>query len=199
MNFYHCTFNYMNLTTSDIIKCIITTISAIDFVVFTVFFIGFLTIIPFKSKDMSTRFLALIIIVLFVIYKAMHIPMFLSTISVFKYTFSFGYISIGILTYVNLILAAFPLWLAIYTSYIQVRISSVDLASFDKNSIKIIMPIYNEDPDVLYNAVLSVINLKYNKNILHLYLSFDDDTDSDAYLFIMKKFGLINENGEYLV
>lgn len=187
------------LTTADIVKFVITVISAIDFTIFIIFFVTFVGVVTLKGEKKSTKIISCIIIFGFICYKLIHIPMFLSTISVFKYKIQGSEIQLGILTYTNLTLAAIPLWLAVYTTCVQKKIKKEDVSSYDKTITKIIMPIYNEKPLDLYNAVLSVINLQYTKNMIHLYLAFDDDGESDAYLYLMKKFGLIDDNGVYLV
>lgn len=186
-------------TNSDVIKCVITSISAIDFIIFMGFFIKFMIVIPFKSKELSTKIISILIIIAFIIYKAMHIPMFLSTISVINYQIPHAKILLGILTYINLFLSAVPLWLAVYTSFIQRKFKITDLSFYNKNYIKIIMPIYNEDPEALYTAIKSVINLNYNKKLLHLYLAFDDNEEPEAYKYIMKKFGLMDNDNNYTI
>jgi cellulose synthase/poly-beta-1,6-N-acetylglucosamine synthase-like glycosyltransferase len=49
------------------------------------------------------------------------------------------------------------------------------------------MPIYNETPEALWKAIESVRNLEYELDKVHLYLAFDDDTEPEAFKYIMQK------------
>lgn len=176
------------MNTSDIIKCIITIISAIDFIVFIIYFMKFMSVIPYKSKQLSTKIGSILVIICFIIFKAMHVPMFLLTISIINYEIPYSQILLQVLAYINISLIAIPLYLAIYTSYILNK--KTDLRNYDKNKVKIIMPIYNEEPVDLYNAIKSILNLNYNKKNIHVYLAFDEDNETPAYKYILEKFGI---------
>lgn len=80
----------MDITIIDIIKIVITLISLLDFITFCVLYISFLIWIPFKTKQLSTIILSIIISILFLSYKSLYIPLFCSTI----YILNFNYIYI---------------------------------------------------------------------------------------------------------
>ncbi|ORX50400.1 hypothetical protein BCR36DRAFT_412422 [Piromyces finnis] len=53
----------------------------------------------------------------------------------------------------------------------------------------IIMPIYNELLPILVDAIDRIVDSNYEKSKLHLYLSFDDDTESFLYIKLMSCLG----------
>ncbi|KAI8913181.1 chitin synthase-domain-containing protein [Entophlyctis helioformis] len=50
----------------------------------------------------------------------------------------------------------------------------------------VVMPIYNEDPEALKTAVHSVVQSIYPQARMTVFLSFDDDKESDLYLDLMQ-------------
>lgn len=165
---------YDNISISDIIMMIITGISFIDFLVFVILFISFMVCIPYKAKDIKTKIMSICIIVFFIIFKTLHIPVFLSTVPVIHFNFQGTDIIIGILTLTNILLAGVPLCLAIITAFILNNPSSDKLKESSDKFINIIMPIYNENPDSLRKAIDSVMKLDYPKHLIHLYMAFDE-------------------------
>ncbi|KAJ3126999.1 hypothetical protein HK098_006890 [Nowakowskiella sp. JEL0407] len=63
-------------------------------------------------------------------------------------------------------------------------------------TIIIVMPIYNEEPDALFNAVLSVTRANYLKSCMHLFVSFDDESVSELYLRLLDKMGVFQHAAE---
>ncbi|KAJ3127003.1 hypothetical protein HK098_006894 [Nowakowskiella sp. JEL0407] len=59
-------------------------------------------------------------------------------------------------------------------------------------TVLIVMPVYNEDPDALFNAVLSVTKANYLKSCMHLFVSFDDESVSELYLRLLDKMGVFH-------
>jgi len=55
----------------------------------------------------------------------------------------------------------------------------------------IIMPIYNELLPILLEAIDRIVDSNYDKSKLHLYLSFDDSTESVLYLKLMNSLGAL--------
>lgn len=51
--------------------------------------------------------------------------------------------------------------------------------------IIVVMPIYNEEPDALTRAVQSVVDAVYPSRSMAVYLSFDNDEESELYLHLM--------------
>jgi chitin synthase len=179
---------------SQIIVLIITSISFIDFLVFCGLFLTYIIKIPFGNENVSTKIMAGLIIFFFISFKLMHIPVFLSSVKPSFFDIPYSDIMIAILTYINIALAIVPLFFAIYAGLKP----TPNVKSFNfQDQIFICMPIYNETPEDLYAAILSVINANYNKYKLHLYLSFDHGPEEtpDAFEFIMDKWNLeINSN-----
>ena len=174
----------------QIIALIVTAISAIDFLVFSALFLTFIINVTINAKDYGTKIMSCIIILAFVTFKVIHIPVFLSTVHITDFKFPYSEIAIGFLTWSNIILAAVPLFFGVYSSLIK---SKPNVKNFDFNdTIFICMPIYNEKPEALWLAIQSVYKLKYNKNRLHLMLSFDDDGTPDAFLHLLFKWGLMH-------
>lgn len=187
--------NY-SLSITDIVKLIITSISLIDFLIFCVLFLSFIVIVPFKAKEVSTKIISTCVIIFFVIFKCMFIPIFLSTIPLFEIDIPRVDIILGVLTWSNILLAGVPLVLAFVTIMYR-NPNSEELRQVDCKRVNIIMPIYNEDPDSLYRAIESVLKLEYNcKNLINLYLSFDEgvskpgELNSDAFVKLMEHYDL---------
>ncbi|KAJ3127001.1 hypothetical protein HK098_006892 [Nowakowskiella sp. JEL0407] len=63
-------------------------------------------------------------------------------------------------------------------------------------TVLIVMPVYNEDPDALFNAVLSVTRANYLKSCMHLFVSFDDESISELYLRLLEKMGVFDHAAE---
>ncbi|KAI9359255.1 nucleotide-diphospho-sugar transferase [Zopfochytrium polystomum] len=45
----------------------------------------------------------------------------------------------------------------------------------------IVIPVYNEVPDVLQRTIKSIVNLKYPKHLMHVIVAFDDDRETEEY------------------
>lgn len=202
-----------SLSIADIIKLIITSVSVIDFLVFCILFLSFITIIPYKAKELSTKIISVCVIIFFIGFKCMFIPVFLSTIPLLQIDIPGSYIILGILTWSNIMLAAVPLFLAIITILIYRVPKYKILIQQNHKKVNIIMPIYNEDPDSLWKAIESVLKLDYGyetktntnqnitltlqkRNLISLYLSFDEDVpkegqlNSDAFVKLMQRLNL---------
>lgn len=103
------------LSVTNIIKLVITSISFIDFLAFCILFLSFISLVPYKAKKFSTKIISICIIVFFIFFKCLFIPIFLSTIPFFQIDIPGVDIIISILTWSNIILATVPLTLAIIT------------------------------------------------------------------------------------
>ncbi|KAF8969275.1 hypothetical protein BGZ46_010724, partial [Entomortierella lignicola] len=62
--------------------------------------------------------------------------------------------------------------------------------------VLIVMPVYNELPEVLHVAICSAIDGDYPKEHLHIFISFDNDAISDLYRALIRNLG-IPADGEY--
>lgn len=184
----------------DYLNIIITSISFIDFLVFTSLFVVYLCVIQYKAIEWKTKIGSFIILLCFLAFKIIHIPVFLSTIIIINVELQYTSVILLSLTWVNIALAFFPFVTAITSIILNYlskddKINNVDDHKYDK--INIIIPIYNEDPNSLWNSVESVDKLEYNLENIHLYLSFDDDKYSDAYNYVMSKLGNVIGANEY--
>jgi len=178
----------------DYIKLIITIISFIDFLVFIVFFLSFMIRIPYKAKEISTRVISILVIIFFIGFKILHLPIFVASISFINFKIPGSIIIISVLTWINILLAVVPLLFAIITAFIYRRPSNEKLKEFSSKYVNIIMPIYNEDPLSLQRAIESVLNLDYPKDLIHLYLAFDegviDTLNSDACVKLLEYYSI---------
>jgi chitin synthase len=190
MIFYKVFKKLIMFSPIQIIALIITGISAIDFLVFSILFLTFVINVTINAKDYSTKIMSCVIIAVFIIFKVIHIPIFLSTVEFTDFKFPHTDIAIGFLTWSNIILAAVPLFFGVYSSLIKTK-PNVKNFNFE-DPIFICMPIYNEKPEALWLAVQSVYKLKYNKQRIHLMLSFDDAGTPEAFLHLLIKYNLMH-------
>lgn len=56
--------------------------------------------------------------------------------------------------------------------------------------IVVVMPVYNEKPDVLLTAVNSVVDCEYPSSCIHVFLSFDGDQIDEKYLTTLDRLGI---------
>ncbi|KAF9423734.1 hypothetical protein BGZ94_008197 [Podila epigama] len=62
--------------------------------------------------------------------------------------------------------------------------------------VLIVMPVYNELPEVLHLAICSAIDGDYPKEHLHIFISFDNDAISDLYRALISSLG-VPSDGDY--
>jgi len=176
-----------SLNATDIIVLIITGISVFDFIVFTLLFTIYLLAIQYKTYKWSTRLSSIIIMLFFLIFKLLHIPAFLSTVSIFNINIKYYDWCLFILTWVNITLTGFPMITSLYTLIYNLFEKKEDVEIYKNSNIIIVMPIYNETPESLWKGIESVKKSEYNLDKIHLYLAFDDDNEPDAFKYIMQK------------
>ena len=158
------------LNLSDIIIISITGISVLDFIIFTLLFVTYLLTIQYKTFKWSTRISSITIMLFFVVFKILHIPAFLSTISIININIKYYDWCLVILTWVNIVLTSFPMITALYTlvcKYFEKK--EKDITIYKNSNIMIVMPIYNETPEALWKGIESVKNSDYNIDKIHLY------------------------------
>ncbi|KAF2168307.1 glycosyltransferase family 2 protein [Zasmidium cellare ATCC 36951] len=71
----------------------------------------------------------------------------------------------------------------------QRKIKTV-LDEFSAPKVVIIMPCYNEEPDILLRTVDSMVECDYPASCLHIFLSFDGDQENELYLNTIEKLGI---------
>ncbi|KAF9984894.1 hypothetical protein BGZ75_003552 [Mortierella antarctica] len=63
--------------------------------------------------------------------------------------------------------------------------------------VLIVMPVYNELPEILHVAICSAIDGDYPKEHLHIFISFDNDATSDLYRALIRSLGVPADNAYY--
>lgn len=178
---------------ADYIKIIVTGISFIDFLVFIWLFMSFIIYVPYKAKQKSIKIVSIFVILFFLLFKVLHIPVFLTTLPNLGIEIKGKSTILMVLTLTNITLAVVPLVLGIITAFCFKKPTQKDFDKITKKQINIIMPIYNEKPLALMKAIESVLNLDYPKELIHLYLAFDEDVsnqNSEAYTNLIDYYGL---------
>ena len=56
--------------------------------------------------------------------------------------------------------------------------------------VVIVMPVYQEEPDVLITAINSVVDCDYPPSCIHVFLSFDGDQEDELFLTTIEKLGV---------
>ncbi|EMC96372.1 glycosyltransferase family 2 protein [Baudoinia panamericana UAMH 10762] len=69
------------------------------------------------------------------------------------------------------------------------RVKTV-LDEYSAPKVVIIMPCYNEEPDVLLRTVDSIVDCEYPPSCMHIFLSFDGDKENELYLNTIEKLGV---------
>lgn len=69
------------------------------------------------------------------------------------------------------------------------RIKTV-LDEYSAPKVVIIMPCYNEEPDVLLRTVDSIVDCEYPPSCMHIFLSFDGDAENELFLNTIEKLGV---------
>ncbi|KAK4554085.1 hypothetical protein LTR86_008926 [Recurvomyces mirabilis] len=64
------------------------------------------------------------------------------------------------------------------------------LDEYTAPKVVIIMPCYNEQPDVLLRTVDSIVDCEYPPSCMHVFLSFDGDKEDDLYTGTIEKLGV---------
>ncbi|EME85413.1 glycosyltransferase family 2 protein, partial [Pseudocercospora fijiensis CIRAD86] len=64
------------------------------------------------------------------------------------------------------------------------------LDEFTAPKVVIVMPCYNEEPDVLLRTVDSIVDCEYPPSCMHVFLSFDGDQENELFLNTIEKLGV---------
>ena len=69
------------------------------------------------------------------------------------------------------------------------RIKTV-LDEYSAPKVVVVMPCYNEEPEVLLRTVDSIVQCEYPPSCMHIFLSFDGDAENELYLNTIEKLGV---------
>ena len=189
--------------TSDIILAIIIFISAADFFIYAWLFLSYMVTVPYKARELSTKITSVFVIIFTIIFKLCYIPVFSIPLKkMFGFIFPYSGIFTNTLTYMNVSFSIIPVFLASWSTITQ-QICTIKNVEVNRK-INIVMPIYNEKPEALMDAIKSVKNLLYPKELIHLYLSFDEGvlengSNSDAFYEVIKSCNVSHTDTRYRI
>jgi chitin synthase len=64
------------------------------------------------------------------------------------------------------------------------------LDEYSAPKVVIIMPCYNEEPEILIRTIDSIVDCEYPPSCLHIFLSFDGDAENELYLRTIENLGV---------
>jgi cellulose synthase/poly-beta-1,6-N-acetylglucosamine synthase-like glycosyltransferase len=172
----------------NIITVVFTSVCLVDFIVFIGVYLYYLVIVILKSPRLANKILAGITVFLFLIFKVLHMPIFIQgyNTEILMRIPGLYYIILALVS-VNLCITAFTIIAACNTFINAFYTKNITNSQRFTN---IIMPIYHEDKHSLLAAVQSVTELEYSKDKIHLWLAFDDIEESDAYTHFITVYNL---------
>jgi chitin synthase len=152
--------------------------------------------VAIKSRSWSSRLLCISIMLLYLAFRSMFLPVFIAYLP-----FPADYeillprnwllISVLITSLLYLLFWTMPLIILIVQwRKTKFRKENVVYDQDQAPMMMVVMPIYNEDPDTLRKAILGVVENRYPKSKLKLFLSFDDDKESPLFLSTIKFIGV---------
>lgn len=193
----------MGYSISDIIIAVIILISATDFFIYACLFLSYMVTVPYKSKELGTKVTSIFVIAFTIVFKLCYIPVFSIPLRrLIGFIFPYSGIFTNILTYMNISFSIVPVLLASWSSITQ---QVCPLENIEVNrKINIIMPIFNENPEALMDAIRSVKEVLYPKELIHLYLSFDEGVlengvNSDAFNALIKTYNISDTDTRYRI
>ncbi|QIX01034.1 hypothetical protein AMS68_006551 [Peltaster fructicola] len=147
----------------------------------------------------STRTLAIINMVLFVAMRLIFLPIMVFTLplppAIVQYFPQATVTALQWFAFVSFAgLLTLPWLLCVYQLVThdigrRQRIKAI----LDENSapkVVIIMPCYNEEPEILLRTVDSLVDCDYPSSAIHIFLSFDGDQENELYLNTIDKLGI---------
>ncbi|KAK5112335.1 hypothetical protein LTR62_004298 [Meristemomyces frigidus] len=152
-----------------------------------------------KGMRWSTRILAVLNIIFFVAMRCIFLPVMLVTLplppQITRYfpedvvatlqLFAFWAFA-GLLTVPWL----FCVYQLVTHDVGRTRRVKTVLDEYTAPKVVIIMPCYNEQPDVLLRTVDSIVDCDYPPSCMHVFLSFDGDKEGDLYTGTIEKLGV---------
>ncbi|KAF2789308.1 glycosyltransferase family 2 protein [Melanomma pulvis-pyrius CBS 109.77] len=152
-----------------------------------------------KAETISVRILSVIMMILFCALRAIFLPIMVVTLPLpAQVTQHFPQAMVSFLQWFAFWafagLLTIPWLLCVYQLVTHSigrtkRIKTVlDESSAPK--VVIIMPCYNEAPDILLRTCDSLVDCDYPPSCLHIFLSFDGDEENELYLNTIEKLGV---------
>lgn len=154
----------------------------------------------------STRILALLNMILFVALRCIFLPIMVVTLplppqvvqyfpeDVVKILQLFAFWSFAGLLTVPWLFCVYQL---VTHNVGRTRKIKTVLDEHSAPKVVIIMPCYNEEPDVLLRTVDSIVDCEYPPSCMHIFLSFDGDKENELYLNTIEKLGVPLTLGSY--
>ncbi|OCL03219.1 glycosyltransferase family 2 protein [Glonium stellatum] len=152
-----------------------------------------------KAENISVRVLAVIMMILFTLLRAIFLPIMVVTLPLPSRVTQ--YFPLAMVTFLQWFafwsfagLLTIPWLMCVYQLVTHSigrtkRIQTVlDEASAPK--VVIVMPCYKEIPEILLRTVDSLVDCEYPPSCLHVFLSFDGDQEDELYLNTIEKLGV---------
>lgn len=152
-----------------------------------------------KAEHWSVKILAVVMAILFTGFRAIFLPIMLVTLPLPSIITSlwpqkmvsflqwFGFWSFSALLTIPWLFCVYQL----VTKQLgrKKRIKQV-LDDVSAPKVVIVMPCYNEEPEVLLTAINSVVDCDYPPACIHVFLSFDGDAENELFLTTIEKLGV---------
>ncbi|KAL8911182.1 MAG: hypothetical protein Q9171_003588 [Xanthocarpia ochracea] len=152
-----------------------------------------------KAEHYTIRLLAIIMIILFTLLRAIFLPIMVVTLPLpSRVTQYFPKSMVGFLQWFAFWSFAALLTIPWLFCVFQLVTNSLGRTKrmkqvLDENTAPktvIVMPVYKEEPDVLVTAIDSVVDCDYPPSCLHVFLSFDGDQEDELYLNTIERLGV---------
>ncbi|KAI9657244.1 MAG: hypothetical protein M1831_004433 [Alyxoria varia] len=152
-----------------------------------------------KAEELATQILAVVMMVIFTLLRAMFLPVILAVLPLPSHITS--HFPHGAVTFFQWFafwtfawLLTVPWLLCIYQlvvhSFGRTKLVKEMLDEFTAPKLVVVMPCYKEVPGVLLRTVDSIVDSDYPSACLHVFLSFDGEQEDDLYLNTIEKLGV---------
>ncbi|KAK8198523.1 hypothetical protein M8818_006390 [Zalaria obscura] len=152
-----------------------------------------------KAETLSTRVLAVVIMVLFTAFRLIFLPIMVVTLplppQVVQY-FPGGVVSVlqwfAFWSFSALLIVPWLFCVFQVVTHNVGRTKRIQTVLDEESAPKvvIVMPCYKEIPDILLRTVDSLVDCEYPPSCLHVFLSFDGDQQDDLYLNTIERLGV---------
>ncbi|KAI9695943.1 MAG: hypothetical protein M1820_008355 [Bogoriella megaspora] len=152
-----------------------------------------------KAENISTRIMAVLIIIVFSCLRAVFLPVMVVTLplpgEVTKY-FPLAMVSFlqwfAFWTFAGLLIVPWLFCVYHLMSHNVGRSSRIEHVLDESTAPKvvIVMPCYKEIPEILLRTVDSIVDCDYPPSCLHIFLSFDGDQEDQLYLNTIERLGV---------